>query len=68
MNIGFSRNLILKLHKKLGLFHFVLEQKSQKFSLRIIESQKLPNLQNLDVDLQTSHFEWIVHNGRKKPT
>ena len=40
----FSRNLLLKLHNKLGLFHIVLEEKSQKISLTIIESQNLPNL------------------------
>ena len=65
-NIGFTRNLLLKLHNKLGLFHILLEEKSQKISLTIIESQNLPNLHNLDVDSQTSHFEWILHNGRRK--
>ena len=65
-NIGFSRNLILKLHNKLGLFYIVLEEKSQKTPLTIIESQNLRNLQNLDVDSQISHFEWILHNGRRK--
>ena len=65
-NIDFSRNLLLKLHNKLGLFHIVLEEKSQKISLSIIESQNLPNLQNLDVDSQISHFESILHNGRRK--
>ena len=65
-NIGFSRNVFLKLHNKLGLFHIVLEEKSQKISLTIIESQNLPNLQNLDVDSQISHFEWTLHNGRRK--
>ena len=48
------------------LFHIVLEEKPQKISLTIIESQNLPNLQNLDVDSQISHFEWILHNGRRK--
>ena len=66
LNIGFSRNLILRLQNKLGLFHIVLEEKSQKISLTIIESQNLPNLQNLDVDSQISHFEWTLHNGRRK--
>ena len=64
-NIGFSRNFILKLHNKLGLFHIVLEGKSQKISLTIIESQNLPNLQNLDVDSEVSHFESTLNNGRK---
>ena len=45
--------------QELGLFHIVLEEKSQKISLTIIESQNLPNLQNLDVDSQISHFELL---------
>ena len=65
-NIGFSRKFLLKLHNKLGFFHIVLKEKSQKISLTVIESQNLPNLQNLDVDSQISHFEWILHNGRRK--
>ena len=65
-NISFSRNLLLKLHNKLGLFHIVLEEKSQKIPLTIIEYQNLTNLQNLDVDSQISHFEWTLHNGRRK--
>ena len=65
-SIGFSRYLILKLHNKLGLFHIALEEKSQKISLTIIESQNLPNLQNLDVDSRISHFKWILHNSRRK--
>ena len=50
----------------MALFHVVLEEKSQKISLTIIESQILPNLQNLDVDSQISHFEWTMHYGRRK--
>ena len=62
-NIGFSRKLILKLHSKLGLFYIVLEEKSQKISLTILELQNLINMQKLDVVLQISHFEWTLHNG-----
>ena len=56
-NNDFPRNLMLKLCNKMGLFHIVLEEKSQKISLTFIESQNLPNLQNLDVHSQISHFE-----------
>ena len=41
-NIGFSRNLVLKLQNKLGLFHIILQEKSQKFSLTVLESQNVP--------------------------
>ena len=30
-----------------------------------MESQKLPILQNLDVDSQIFYFEWILHNVRR---
>ena len=59
-NFDFSRKLTFKLHNKLGLFHIVPEEKSQKLSLTTIESQNLPNLHNLDVDSQISHFECII--------
>ena len=65
-NIGFSRNLVLKLQNKLGLFHIVLQEKSQKFSLTVLESQNLPKLQDLDTESQISQFEWTLHNGRRK--
>ena len=62
----FFEKFTLNLHNKLGLFHIVLEEKSQQISLTIKESQNLPNLQNLDVDSQISHFEWTLQNGRRK--
>ena len=65
-NIGFSRNLVLKLQNKLGLFHIVLQEKSKKFSLTVLESQNLPKLQDLDTESQFSQFEWTLHNGRRK--
>ena len=64
-NIGFSRNLVLKLQNKLGLFHIALQEKSQKFSLTVLESQNLPKLQYLDTESQISQFEWTLHNGRR---
>ena len=65
-NIGFSRNLVFKLQNKSGLFHIVLQEKSQKFSLTVLESQNLPKLENLDTESQISEFEWFLHYGRRK--
>ena len=62
----FFKILNLKFHNKLVFFHIFLDEKSQRFSLTIIESQKLPNLQNFDVDSQITKFEWTLHNGRRK--
>ena len=57
-NIGFSRNLVLKLQNKMGLFHIVLQT--------VLESQNLPKLQDLDTESQISQFEWTLHYGRRK--
>ena len=40
----------------MGLFHIVLQEKSQKFSLTVLESQNLPKLQDLDTESQISQF------------
>ena len=65
-NYGFSRNLILKLQNKMAFFYIILQEKSQNFSLPVLESQNLPKLQGLDTELQISQFEWFLHNGRRK--
>ena len=39
--IGFSRNLILKLHNYLKFFYIALQEKSQKILTTIIESKKI---------------------------
>ena len=43
--------------KNLGLSHIVSKEKSQKFLLKILESQTLPKLQDLDTESQISKFE-----------
>ena len=65
-NIDFSRNLVSKLQNRWGLFHIVLQEKSQRFSLTVLESQNLPQLQKLDTESQIAQFDWILHNGRRK--
>ena len=60
IGFGFSRNLVLKLQNKLGLFHIVLQEKFQKFSLTFLESQNLPKLQDLDTKSQISQFMWTL--------
>ena len=48
------------------ILHIVLQEKSQKFSLTVLESQNLLKLQDLDTESQISQFEWTLHNGRRK--
>ena len=43
--------------KNLGLSHIVSQKKSRKISLKVLESQTLPKLQDLDTDPQISNFE-----------
>ena len=59
-NTGFSRTLVLKLREKLQFCHTVLQEKSQKFSVKVLESQNLPKLQDLDTESQISQFEWTL--------
>ena len=54
------------LQNKLGFFHIVLQEKSKKLSLTVLESQNLPKWQDLDTELQISQFEWTLHNGRRR--
>ena len=60
IGFGFSRNFVLKLQNKLGLFHIVLQEKFQKFSLTFLESQNLPKLQDLYTKSQISQFMWTL--------
>ena len=48
------------------MFHIVLQEKSQNFSLTVLESQNLTKLQDLDTESQISQFEWTLHYGRRK--
>ena len=64
--IGFSRNLVLKLQSKLGVFHIALQENSQKFSQTVLDSQKLLKLQDMDRESEISQFELTLHNGRRK--
>ena len=64
--IGFSRNHVLKLQNKLGIFHIVLQEKSHKFSLTVLQSQNLRKLQDLDAESQISQYEWTLYNRRRK--
>ena len=65
-NIGFSRNLVLKLQNKLERFHVVLQGKSQNFSLTALESQNLTKFQNFDTESQIFQLEWTLNDGRRK--
>ena len=56
-NRGFSRNLVSKLENKLVFFMSSYKKSPRIFSLTVLESQILPNLQDLDTESQIFQFE-----------
>ena len=67
-NIGGNRNLILKLKRRLGLYHVELKSKDspKKFTLTLVETQQLPDIQMVDSKDEISCLKWTIYNGRRK--
>ena len=65
-NRGFSRNLVSKLENKLVFFMSSYKKSPRIFSLTVLESQILPNLQDLDTESQIFQFEQTLHYRRRK--
>ena len=67
-NIGDNRNLFLKLKTKLGLYHVELRSKDSpgKNTLTLVESQHLPDIENVDSKDEICCLKWTIYNGRRK--
>ena len=67
-NIGDNRKLFLKLKTKLGLYHVELKSKGspEKFTLTLVETQQLPDIQKADSKDEISCLKWTIYNGRRK--
>ena len=67
-NIGDDRNLFLKLKTKLGLYHVELSSKdsAEKFTLTLVETQQLPDIEDADSEDEISCLKRTKYNGRKK--
>ena len=67
-NIGDNRNLFLKLKTKLGLYHVELKGKDspEKFTLTLVETQQLPNIEKVDSKDEISCLKWTIYYGRRK--
>ena len=67
-NIGDNRNLFLKLKTKLGLYHVELKSKDspKKFTLTLVETQQLPDIQKADSKGEIFCLKWTNYNGRRK--
>ena len=67
-NIEDNVNLFLKLKTKLGLYHVQLKSKdsSEKFTLTLVETQQLPDIEQSDSRDEISCLKWTIYNGRRK--
>ena len=68
-NIGDSRNFILKLKTKLGLYHVELRKPKdppEKFTLTLLETQQLPDCEKFDSKHEISCLKWTIDNSRRK--
>ena len=67
-NIGDNRNLFLKLKTKLGLYHVELKSKDSpgKITLTLVETQQLPDIEEVDSKVEISCLKWTIYNGKRK--
>ena len=67
-NIGDNRNLFLKLKTKLGLYHVELKSKDspEKITLTLVETQQLPDIEEVHSKDESSSLKWRIYNGRRK--
>ena len=69
-NLGDIRNLLLMLKTQLGLYHVELRSKPknspQKITLTLVETQQLPDIENVDSKDDLSCLKWTIYNARRK--
>ena len=67
-SIGDNRNLFLKLKTKLGLYHVELKSRDspKEITLTLVETQKLPDTEEVDSKDEFSRLKWTIYNGRRK--
>ena len=69
-NIGDNRNLFLKLKTKLGLYHVELRSKPkgspEKITLTLVETQQVPDIENVDSEVEVNCLKRTIYNGRRK--
>ena len=69
-NIGDNINLFLKLKTELGLYHVELKSKPkdspEKITLNLVETQQLPDIENVDSKDDFFCLKWTIYNGRRK--
>ena len=70
-NIGDNRNLFLKLKTKLRLYQVELRSElrskdsPEKITATLVETQQLPDIEDVDSKDEISCLKWTIYNGRK---
>ena len=68
-NIEDNRNLFFKLKTKFGLYHVELGSKPkgspEKITLTLVETQQLPDIEDVDSKDEISCLKWTIYNGRR---
>ena len=67
-NIGDNKNLFFKVKTKLGLNHVELKSKDspEEITLTLVETQQLPDIEEVASKDKISCLKWIFYNGRRK--
>ena len=69
-NIGDNRNFFVKLKTKLGLYHVELRSKLKyspgKITLTLVETQLLPDIEQVDSKDEIWCLKRTIYNGRRK--
>ena len=69
-NIGDNRNVFLKLRTNLGLYHVEHRSKPEncpeKNLLTLVETQQMPDIENVDSKDEIFCLKWTIYNDRRK--
>ena len=68
-NIGYDRNLFLKLKSNLGLYHVVIttpKTSPKTLTVTVVETQQLPYVEKTDSREELTRLKWTIKNGRRK--
>ena len=58
--------ILLSLRDKSKVFCIRLHYELKRYSYTVLEAQKFPKIENLDIEFQFSEFKWIIHNGLRR--
>ena len=65
-NIGYSRNVLLRLRNKSKLFHVRLRYELKKSSYTVLEALNFPKIDKLDSESNFLELKWVILNGLRR--